>query len=461
MRLELFQMIDESLALLEQNTYFYEESVDALHQFFEELLSENEFEYVSLSHRIKSGDSLREKIIRNRLYKRHDSAQDLIAGLSDLVGIMISVRFIQDEEALYRIIKEHCLRKRIALPAQDGSTPTVRLDLDQPQPQRQKNGFLIYRIDGVYQNEDRTVHFELQIKSLVHLFWSEVEHKIIYKNNEYRMVDGYLEQMLGTIHDNLESIDTQLQLIHDQLQPEGENNLYQEEEEFFQKILAKMINEIFIRKLSDNIGFTIDFRNSCDVLSRYILEKNEMLTDAATTHSMIELMTRIKEVVDHEIDFEIPIRFQKEFKPKNRFHEILGPVLIREMNLDFEWNVFFHILFELEPDSDVEDFLTFLTLIRLQYTQKRLYQPLEERFSKMQLINIKEEIINGIAGAMATESTLRIISRDYVLRIQKRIHTLTLDIAKQCKNYDDWKFRGQSYLNRLEEDVIRILRNMD
>lgn len=44
-----------------------------------------------------------------------------------------------------------------------------------------KNGFEIYRIDGVYEYNDQLFNFELQIKSLVNVFWGEIEHKIIYK----------------------------------------------------------------------------------------------------------------------------------------------------------------------------------------------------------------------------------------------------------------------------------------
>ena len=36
------------------------------------------------------------------------------------------------------------------------------------------------------------VNFELQVKSLIHVFWSEIEHEIIYKNNNYMLMDGFM-----------------------------------------------------------------------------------------------------------------------------------------------------------------------------------------------------------------------------------------------------------------------------
>ena len=55
------------------------------------------------------------------------------------------------------------------------------LNLAMPQPQLQRNGFTIYRIDGYYLFNGRKVNFELQIKSMVHSFWSEIEHQVVYK----------------------------------------------------------------------------------------------------------------------------------------------------------------------------------------------------------------------------------------------------------------------------------------
>ena len=61
--------------------------------------------------------------------------------------------------------------------------PQIKLNLASKQPQKQKNGFDIYKIDGRYELGGYPVRFELQIKALVNSFWGEVEHKIIYKNN--------------------------------------------------------------------------------------------------------------------------------------------------------------------------------------------------------------------------------------------------------------------------------------
>lgn len=43
--------------------------------------------------------------------------------------------------------------------------------------QKQKNGFKIYRIDGIITDTNTDLPFELQIKSLVNTFWGEIDIK--------------------------------------------------------------------------------------------------------------------------------------------------------------------------------------------------------------------------------------------------------------------------------------------
>ncbi len=59
-------------------------------------------------------------------------------------------------------------------------------------------------------------NFELQIKSLVNVFWGEIEHKIIYKNNNYTVWDSFFKDIMGSINENLSMIDKQLHIIDDQ-----------------------------------------------------------------------------------------------------------------------------------------------------------------------------------------------------------------------------------------------------
>ena len=82
------------------------------------------------------------------MYKRQ-----ILDSLSDLVGFIIECRFIEDEFNVLKVLRDklNCLHE------EDGYyynevNPSFFLDVASRQPQIQKNGFAIYRIDGYYLN---------------------------------------------------------------------------------------------------------------------------------------------------------------------------------------------------------------------------------------------------------------------------------------------------------------------
>ena len=68
MRLKLFDTIDEALALLEENNAFYHEVEKDIRKALKDLFANKTEMIVDVNSRVKSKESLREKIIRNRFY---------------------------------------------------------------------------------------------------------------------------------------------------------------------------------------------------------------------------------------------------------------------------------------------------------------------------------------------------------------------------------------------------------
>ena len=81
-----------------------------------------------------------------------------------------------------------------------------------------KNGFSIYRIDGFYEKDNQKINFELQIKALVHAFWGEIEHKLVYKNTNYYVYDSFMKDLLASINAQLTITDRQLSIVYQQMQ---------------------------------------------------------------------------------------------------------------------------------------------------------------------------------------------------------------------------------------------------
>ncbi|HBQ73457.1 MAG TPA: RelA/spoT family protein, partial [Erysipelotrichaceae bacterium] len=68
MRLKVFDTIDEALALLSENNEFYHEIEREIEQYLIAVFKESSEMIIDINSRVKSRESLREKIIRNRFY---------------------------------------------------------------------------------------------------------------------------------------------------------------------------------------------------------------------------------------------------------------------------------------------------------------------------------------------------------------------------------------------------------
>ena len=185
MGLKEFEFIEDAVNILDDMTPMLVDIADEIETYFEKILQEKEQEYISMSSRVKSESSLREKIIRNRYLVKFDDASEMMDFLPDLIGIRIECRFIEEENKVYRALRRHFNKTDDKIYYYNKTNKNIQLKLSEKQPSRQKNGFEIYKIDGIYKILNRNINFELQIKSMVNVFWGEIEHKVIYKNNTY------------------------------------------------------------------------------------------------------------------------------------------------------------------------------------------------------------------------------------------------------------------------------------
>lgn len=457
-KLDFFTLIDETIELHKQRKPFYKDAAADITRILENLLSNYDDDILTIKTRIKAEDSLREKMIRKKLYKASDTAFDVLDKLPDPVGIMISCRFIDDEWDIYNIIKGLFTEK-----VEDGfyTSPDIseyfRLDMDSPQPQKQKNGISIYRIDGYYYGEENLkLNFELQIKSLVHSFWSEIEHEVVYKNNNYMLVDSFVKDFLETLHQNLEGIDRQLAILSRRIRYTHQPGAIKESfaTDNMYKVLAKSINDIFISQMSVNMGFNIDFKKTCDILSQYLLDKYYANDGEIQTSTMLSVLTKIKYAAKTPIDFDEPIKLEGSYISDDEFCQILGNSFIALYNNDFEWNVFFKILFNLEPGNNLMDFTEFVEMIRNRFNNNSIYVEIFKKFGQDKAFLIKSDILRTSALAITHIPSIDIIFSENINGVTEILGNHSRSIASSCKDYQDYIVNMDKILMRLKSDLI-------
>ena len=148
-----------------------------------ELLPEQKL-FDNIESRVKSQESFQEKIHRKdylHIWQVEDDIkanQRLIAtNLPDLIGFRINCFFWPDESKIYEILEKYYAGHNF---------PNFTLDFSENK--KQKNGHIIYKLTGKYTeptDREKVYNFEIQIKSIMHNIWGEVDHKTVFKSRDY------------------------------------------------------------------------------------------------------------------------------------------------------------------------------------------------------------------------------------------------------------------------------------
>lgn len=179
-----------------------------IHNILESIVDEektnSDFSLDSIASRIKSIKSFKEKIPRKRYVDKWEltessNVEDCVIAirknLEDLIGFRINCYFKDEEGKAYKAILDALEKKKISI-RDKGLQENGEI-------KKQKSGKPIYKIVCEIKNKGKSYLFEVQIKSLVHTLWGEVEHEIAYKAKQYtynyRTRNKILEQNLEAL----------------------------------------------------------------------------------------------------------------------------------------------------------------------------------------------------------------------------------------------------------------------
>ena len=407
MKLELFKYIDDVLDLFEYHRQELVSINKEVRNYFSDVLKDDE-RALNLSTRIKTPQSLREKLIRRNYYIKYPTPFEGFKKVPDLIGLRIECRFIKDEKEIYqKIIDEfriYCDNGYYA----SNINKNIRLNLEDIQPQVLNNGFKIYKLDGLYKNSKTSYSFELQIKSLVNLFWGEIDHKILYKNYNYMIVEDFFRDIMNSIIDNLFMVDKQLMILYDHVTNSDASGKDPAEKQL-KVLLSKIIHDVFINKIYGELGFVFNIKVSTDIIVDFIFMKLKKNKENSYGEDFISLINRINEISTLDMNLEEYINVDEKPKFYDSFTRNIGNLILASLNKDFEWNIFFKIITTIDRESDNQIFEDFIHFVRYQYTL--LILKLFENFdlSEDDKRDIENFILNLVIEKFKNNTTLEFL----------------------------------------------------
>lgn len=457
MELDLFRFIDEAIRIydLRHASFVYAEGI--LKQHFSTLPGIPEGDVVAVFSRVKSRDSLREKLLRNKFYLSSETPEDAISSLSDLVGITIECRFIRNEAEIY-----HLLFKDFSEPNEDGKAisltdPNIILNLGMPQPQLQRNGFAIYRLDGKYRFNDRYIGFELQIKSLVHRFWSEIEHEVVYKNQEMVRNARFMRKMLGSIRDSLDVVDHQLETVYTEMMLESREAEIGMDERTFKTMLSSSLNELFIRKMKESVGFSTSFKNDSAILSQYIYIADFLMKERTETR-MVEFLEALNDLQNRPIDLKDQLVVTGDEESDDPFVKTLSDYFLSVLNVDFEWHAFFTILCELQSGNVKSDILRFTSVLGSLLVQPKWFSERFSSLSENEAETVRSFFKSALAEGMVRSDSIHMIHEQYLLDLMNYFWNTVANTERQINTFDNFKSVQESIREKMIHDIVGLLK---
>ena len=347
MKLGIIDLVEEALETISSDSYELDSAKNDIELLLKYLLHGEDY-FLNVISRVKSPESVKEKILKYNLYKKYETAEELISGISDIIGIRIECRFIPDEEKVYmKLLQLFDIDLGEGYYSSSKNTK-VSIKLDEPQPQFQRNGFEIYKIDGRYVTDEKVYNFELQIKSLVNNFWGDIEHRILYKNYNYLLSERFIRDMMSSIKENLSLIDKQLRVVFDHvfnLETTTNTSLDQ-----IKTVLKKMTYDIYFHKIRTQLGFVVDFRSIVDLIVDYVFMKENGSGDRKIGEDFLNILKRLSGTLEREQAFDERIDLSDTPTFDTELEEKIGEKIVEIINLDFRWNIFFRIIFDIEDN---------------------------------------------------------------------------------------------------------------
>ena len=256
-----------------------------------------------------------------------------------------------------------------------------------------------------------------------------------------------MKSMLETVRDNLDVVDRQLEIIYKEISNTSRHQQIGMDPDNFKVMLTASITELVNRKMKDTIGFTSDFKASASILAQFIYI-NDFANAENAKVKMVDYLEHLNLLFASDLDFKAPIFLEDEFVPKDKFSEILGNYWISRMNIDFEWHVFFVMLFAIEPDSATNDFVNFISIIKQLLILPTWYQ---NKFSKYkEKEQIKEEIEALLANSLISVKKVKMIHEDYLYQMMDIFHSFVEKIETDYTS-------GEDILNDLDNIKKRFM----
>ena len=96
--------------------------------------------------------------------------------------------------------------------------------------------------------------------------------------------------------------------------------------------------------------------------------------NSSYSDNFINIINRLNEIMGDHITFDKFLEFERDLNFSNEKSERMAYIILKVINKDFKWNLFFKILFDIESGTNADDFESFIDFLvnRLEMEIRRI-----------------------------------------------------------------------------------------
>ena len=252
-----------------------------------------------------------------------------------------------------------------------------------------------------------------------------------------------MKELLASLKASLTIVDRQMSILFNQMQDNSQNNL-KVTQSSFESLITKGINDIFAMKLLDSVGFTMNIKNTSTILGHYIF-LNDLQNSRSDNDRIGALFHTFRKLNSIEIDFTDEIVMEAQVESDDCFVQTLGSYLISIINSDYDWYVFFRMLFAIEPDNNINDFLMFLKVIKNYLVDDYWLNTSFVKLSMSEADILHRECMQMLADALVDIGTIHILHDDKMKQINRAFVLFVEELEQRTISYRDFMQYRDAY----------------
>ncbi|MBF1124291.1 MAG: hypothetical protein HXL59_01740, partial [Solobacterium sp.] len=201
--------------------------------------------------------------------------------------------------------------------------------------------------------------------------------------------------------------------------------------------VARSINELVNRKMRESVGFTSDFKKCSAMIAQYVYVR-DFINGEHNKERMMDYLETLNMLATSKLDLSEEIHLEREYQTEDEFCRIFGKYWQAQLNSNFQWHIFFAMLFSIQPGSNIDDFTDFCTIIKRLLIEPNWYRNTFQQFGDDKAFEIQKDLELVLVNTLVKIDDIEIVHEDKVYLCMQTFRYYVTQLENEYDDYADF-----------------------